>query len=150
VVPALLAYLSLDQWTEALIRIGRWPVLFMGTVAALMLLYRYGPSREPAKLRWLSWGAVTAAILWIVGSWGFSYYLENFADYNATYGSLGAVIGFMIWTWLSVAIMLAGGEINAELEHQTAHDSTTGVDRAMGSRGAEMADTVGKSVAEQR
>ena len=75
---------------------------------------------------------------------GFSYYLQNFADYNATYGSLGAVIGFMIWVWLSVAILIVGAELNAEMEHQTAIDSTTGPPRPMGERGAHVADHVAR------
>ena len=76
---------------------------------------------------------------------GVSYYLQNFADYNATYGTLGAVIGFMMWTWISVIILLVGAELNAELEHQTARDSTIGPPLPMGDRGAFMADTVGKA-----
>ena len=77
-------------------------------------------------------------------SLGFSFYLQNFADYNATYGSLGAVIGFMMWTWISAMIVIVGAEINAEMEHQTALDTTTGADLPMGDRGATMADTPGK------
>ena len=74
-----------------------------------------------------------------------SYYLANIADYNATYGTLGALIGFMVWTWVSVIIVIVGAELNAELEHQTTRDSTTGKPRVMGERGAYMADTVGKA-----
>jgi membrane protein len=144
VVPAILSFLRLDAWADLLIRLGRWPVMLFAVAAALGLIYRYGPSREPAKLRWLSWGAGLAAISWIAMSIGFSIYLQNFADYNATYGSLGAVIGFMVWTWLSVAIMLLGGELNAEMEHQTARDTTTKPKKPMGKRGAKMADTLGK------
>jgi membrane protein len=145
IVPALLAFLSLDRWTELLIQWGRWPVLLVATAAAIALLYRYGPSREPAKLRWLTWGAALATVVWIAASWAFSYYLQNFADYNATYGTLGAVVGFMVWTWISVVILLGGAELNAEMEHQTARDSTTGPPKPMGQRGAVMADTVGKA-----
>jgi membrane protein len=76
---------------------------------------------------------------------GFSFYLENFANYNATYGSLGAVIGLMMWMWLSAIVVLFGAEINAEMEHQTARDSTAGGDKPLGARGAAMADTVGAS-----
>ena len=78
----------------------------------------------------------------------FSWYLANFADYNATYGSLGAVIGFMMWTWISVMILIVGAELNAEMEHQTARDTTTGAERPMGARGAVMADTLGKTAEE--
>ncbi len=79
---------------------------------------------------------------------GLFYYLENFADYNATYGSLGAIIGFMLWTWLSVSIVLIGGKLNAEMEHQTARDTTVGQREPMGRRGATVADNVGRSVAQ--
>ena len=148
IVPAMLALLNLGRWTEFLIQWGRWPVLLVSTAAAVTLLYRYGPSREPAKLRWLTWGAATATVVWIGASWSFSYYLQNFADYNATYGTLGAVIGFMVWTWISVIILLGGAELNAEMEHQTARDSTTGPPKPMGQRGAVMADTIGKAAAD--
>ena len=94
--------------------------MLAATAAGVTLIYRYGPSREPAKLRWLTWGAALASVVWIVASWAFSFYLQNFADYNATYGTLGAVIDFMVWTWISVIILLCGAELNAEMEHQTA------------------------------
>jgi membrane protein len=145
VVPAVLALLRLDGWSELVILLLRWPVLLLFIVAGISLIYRYGPSREAAKWRWVSWGAIFATIVWIAASAGFSYYLQNFADYNATYGSLGAVIGFMMWTWISVIILLVGAELNAEIEHQTARDSTTGEPAPLGERGATMADTVGRA-----
>jgi membrane protein len=145
VIPAVLAFLQLGGAADLLIRLGRWPIMLLIIASALAVLYRFGPSREHAKLRWLSWGAGLAAVAWIVMSVGFSYYLQNFANYNATYGSLGAVIGLLVWTWLSVAIVLLGGEFNAEVEHQTAEDSTTGAPQPMGKRGGTMADTVGKT-----
>ncbi len=149
VVPAVLAYLRLGAWTETLVAIGRWPVLVVAILTGISLIYRFGPSRRAPKWRWLSWGAVIATVVWIAASWGFSFYLRNFADYNVTYGSLGAVIGLMMWTWISVIILVVGAEINAEMEHQTARDSTAG-DRAkpMGERGAVVADTLGKTAEE--
>ena len=144
IVPAVLAFLRLDQFTEILISVSRWPIMFVVITVAIVLLYRFGPSREPAKWRWLTWGAVLAAVVWILASWGFSYYLQNFADYNATYGTLGAVIGFMIWTWISLIILFVGAELNAEMEHQTEQDTTQGPPKPLGQRGAVMADTVGK------
>jgi membrane protein len=145
IVPAMLALLRLDRWTEILVSVLRWPVLVVMIGIGITMLYRFGPSREKAKWRWLTWGAGVATIVWLVASWAFSFYLQNFADYNATYGTLGAVIGFMMWTWISVVILLAGAELNAELEHQTAMDSTTGPPLPRGKRGAVMADTIGKS-----
>ncbi|ABS63515.1 putative ribonuclease BN [Parvibaculum lavamentivorans DS-1] len=144
IVPAALAVLRIESWAETLIRLGRWPVMLIAVGIAISLIYRYGPSREHAKLRWLSWGAALATLVWIAASVGFSYYLENFANYNATYGALGAVIGLMMWTWISVMIILIGAEINAEMEHQTARDSTTGDPKPMGERGATVADTLGE------
>ncbi len=148
VVPAVLALLHLDRWTELLISVLRWPLILVIVGLGMMVLYRFGPSREPAKWRWLSWGAAMATVVWLAASMGFSFYLQNFADYNATYGTLGAVIGFMMWTWISVIILLVGAELNAELEHQTAKDSTTGPQKEIGARGAVMADTVGKAADE--
>ncbi|MBI1620306.1 YihY/virulence factor BrkB family protein [Aquamicrobium sp. cd-1] len=142
IVPAVLAFLYLEGMTEFLIRFSRWPLMLFAVAFAFSVIYRWGPSRRKAKWRWVSWGSGFAAIAWLLVSIGFSWYLENFANYNATYGSLGAVIGFMIWTWISVIILLVGAELNAELEHQTAVDTTRGPDRPMGERGAEVADSV--------
>jgi membrane protein len=147
-VPAMLAYLRLDAWAETLIAIGRWPVLLVAILTGISLIYRFGPSRRPPKWRWLSWGAALATIVWVGASWGFSFYLQNFANYNATYGSLGAVIGLMMWTWISVIILIVGAEINAEMEHQTKCDSTVGKPKPMGERGAVVADTLGKTAEE--
>jgi membrane protein len=148
IVPAMLAFLRLDQWTELLISLLRWPLLLLLVGGGMTVLFRYGPSREKAKWRWLSVGAALATLVWLAASWAFSFYLQNFADYNATYGTLGAVIGFMMWTWISVIILLVGAELNAELEHQTSEDSTIGLPQPLGSRGAQMADTVGKAADE--
>ena len=145
IVPAIMHLMRLDGFTEVLISLLRWPVLFAAAVLGISVLYRYGPSRERAKWRWVTWGSAVATIIWIVASVLFSWYLTNFADYNATYGSLGAVIGFMMWTWISVTILIFGAELNSEMEHQTARDSTTGPERPIGTRGASMADTLGKS-----
>ena len=97
--------------------------------------------------KWLTPGSIFAAVVWLVGSILFSWYVANFGSYNETYGSLGAVIGFMTWIWLSAVVVLTGAEINAEIEHQTAHDTTVGHRQPMGARGATMADTVGAAKA---
>jgi membrane protein len=112
-------------------------------IGGLAALYRFGPSRADAKWRWVTVGSVAAALLWIVASMIFSWYVTSFDSYNRTYGSLGAGIGFMMWMWLSVVIVLIGGEINAEMEHQTARDTTSGPEKPLGTRGATMADHVG-------
>jgi membrane protein len=114
----------------------------MVVAVAVLAIYRVGPSREPPKLRWITWGALLTIIGLTAMSLGLSYYLSHFANYNATYGTLGALIGFLVWTWLSVTILIVGGELNAELEHQTAKDSTTGSSKPLGQRGAYVADNV--------
>ena len=94
--------------------------------------------------RWVTLGQRhRGGLLWLVASLLFSWYVANFGSYNETYGSLGAVIGFMTWIWLSTIVVLLGGEINAEMEHQTAEDTTEGAPQPLGARGAKMADTVG-------
>ena len=143
---AALGYSSLDvPW---MIGILRWPVMFVMVIVALAVLYRYAPSRRIAKWRWLSVGSVFAAVSWLAVSVLFSWYLGNFANYNATYGALGAVVGLMMWMWLSTIVVLVGAELNSEIEHQTAIDSTAGRSpRPLGARGAVVADTVGPAKA---
>ena len=94
----------------------------MVLLVALSMLYRFGPSRRAARWEWLGVGTLAAALLWIAGSAALSWYLSNFGDYNATYGSLGAAIGLMMWMWMSAIIVLFGAELNSEIEHQTAGD----------------------------
>jgi membrane protein len=89
---------------------------------------------------------LVASVVWIAGSALLSFYLTNYANYDAMYGSLGAVIGMMSWMWMSTIVILFGAELNSEIEHQTAKDSTDGDDKPMGTRGANVADTVGKAM----
>jgi membrane protein len=123
----------------------RWAAVYLIAAAGFTLLYRYGPSRRHARWRWVAPGACAAALLWLIGSLGFSWYVNNFTHFGVTYGSLGAMIAFMLWVWFSVMVVLTGAELNAEIEHQTACDTTTGAEKPMGERGAVMADTVGKA-----
>lgn len=140
VAPLVLdAFRLQDAWLIA----ARWPMVYAVAALAFAVVYRFGPSRERARWRWVAPGALAAAALWMAGSGGFSWYLNNVARLDATYGSLGAVVGFMLWIWFSVMVVLVGAELNAEIEHQTALDSTTGAPMPMGQRGAAMADTVG-------
>ena len=144
VLPLVLSSFGSGGWTETLLRVVRWPVLICLVVFGLAILYRFGPSRESPRWEWLSVGSAFAAIAWLVGSALLSWYLANFANYDATYGSLGAAIGMMIWMWMSSIVILVGAELNSEIEHQTAQDSTTGQKKPLGQRGAAMADTVGE------
>jgi membrane protein len=143
VVPVALKYIGLESATEWIVKIARWPLLFVVVGLALSILYRYGPSRTEPQWRWVTWGSMFAALVWIAASLLFSWYAENFGSYNETYGSLSAIIGFMTWIWLSTIVVLAGASIDAEMEHQTVRDTTTRAPRPMGQRGATMADTVG-------
>ncbi|HEY0102755.1 MAG TPA: YihY/virulence factor BrkB family protein [Brevundimonas sp.] len=120
----------------------RWPVLLLVYGAALTLIYRMGPCRQRARWRWLTPGAIFASLLSLTLSLIFSWYLQTFVR-TASYGPLAAMMGFLLWTWLSVQIILMGAELNAEIEHQTAVDTTTGHPLAIGERGAVVADTVG-------
>ena len=143
ILPLVLKFVGLATTTEALLAILRWPILLVTIVASLACIYRYGPSRRDARWRWVTWGSVLGASLWIAASMVFSWYVATFDSYNQTYGSLGAGVGFMVWLWISAVIVLLGGELNAEMEHQTARDTTEGRSKPLGSRGAMMADRVG-------
>ena len=145
VLPVVLNYIGLSSIGEWVIRIGRWPALLVIVSLAIAVLYRYGPSRDEAQWRWITGGSAFAAVTWLVVSFLFSYYTSHFGSYNKTYGSLGAVFGFMTWIWLSVMVILLGAELDAEMEHQTVRDTTSGSPKPMGQRGARMADTVGAS-----
>ena len=142
-VPFILDYVGLSGAGDLLLRIGRWPAMFLILTLALAVIYRYGPSRQTARWRWVTWGSAIAALLWIAVSGVFSWYAVNFGKFNETYGSLGAIIGFMTWLWISAIVILLGAEVDAEMEHQTERDTTTGRSKPMGSRGAKVADTVG-------
>jgi membrane protein len=142
VVPVAADYLGLSSGMETILRIGRWPLLLIIASLAIAVIYRYGPSRDKAKWRWITPGSVLAAVLWLILSLAFSWYAENFGSYNKTYGSLGAVVGFMTWLWLSTIVILLGAKLNAEIEHQAARDSTEGLPHPLGERGAKMADAV--------
>ena len=142
VLPVVFKFVGISDgaWLVALLR---WPVLLLVMLGALSVLYRYGPSREKARWRWVGLGSVVAALLWIGGSLLFSWYVASFGTYNETYGSLGAVVGFMTWIWISSTIVLLGVDLAAEVEHQTGRDTTTGAELPLGAREARMADTVG-------
>ena len=145
VFPAVVDDLKLGQAGELAASIARWVVLALLVLSAVAVLYRYAPDRANPRWRWVSWGAVVALVLWLLGSIGFSWYVDNFGKYNQTYGALAAVIILLLWLFLSAFVVLLGAEIDAEIERQTARDTTTGPERPMGRRDAEVADTVGES-----
>jgi membrane protein len=143
VLPLGLEVLGTSGWVQLLAGALRWVLLWLVVVGALAVLYRYGPSRKPARWRWVIWGSVIAASLWIVVSVGFAFYVASFATYGKTYGALGAVIALLMWFYLSSFTVVIGGLVNAEMERQTHRDTTVGHEKPMGQRGAFAADTVG-------
>jgi membrane protein len=118
----------------------RWPAVLIAVGTLFSLLYRFGPCRAHAKWRWITPGSALAALAWVAMSVGFSWYVANFGHYDKTYGSLGAIVGFMTWIWLSVMVVLYGAELNSALELQTSADTTTGPPKPAGLRGAAVAD----------
>lgn len=129
----------------ALIVLGKvltYVLLGLGGAAAAATLYRYGPARDNARWTWLTPGSLFAALCWLLLTLGFGVYVARFGNYNATYGSLGGVMVLLTWLYLSSYVLLFGAELNSELEHQTAQDTTEGADRPLGQRGAWSADHV--------
>jgi membrane protein len=116
VLPTAMKYIGLESATEWIVIVVRWPLLLMGVILGLALIYRFGPNRENAQWHWITVGSATTSLTWIVFSMLFSYYAANFGSYDKTYGSLGAMVGFMTWMWLSAMVVLAGAEIDAVLE----------------------------------
>ena len=149
-IPALMAMISVPSSIQAIFTYLRWPLLGILLVLALAAAYHFCPDRDRPKWRWVSWGSVAATVLWLLMSILFSFYVANFGSYSKTYGSMGAVIILMMWFFLSAYIVLLGGELNAEMEHQTRKDSTVGRPEPMGRRGAYVADTPGEKRAESQ
>lgn len=143
IAPAIFEAVGLERVTEIVIAALRWPFLAVAMMAGLAVLYRFGPSRQRAEWRWVTWGSVGAVVIWLVVSALFSFYVSNFGSYSKTYGSLGAVVILLMWFYLSAFAVLLGAELNSEMEHQTAKDTTTGEPAPLGERGARMADTIG-------
>lgn len=143
-LPAAVAKLSLPSPFRVVVSILRFPVLALGMLIGLAVLYRYAPDRDNPRWQWVSWGAVAATGLWLVASILFSVYASNFGKYNKTYGSLAAIIVLMLWLLITAAVVIIGAELNAELETQTARDSTVGEEQPIGDRDARAADVVGE------
>lgn len=141
-ISVLVEHLAIPSTMATLLSLARWPVLCGGLLIALASLYKAAPVRTNPTVRWVSVGSAIAIALWIAGSLGFSLYVENFGSYGDTYGSLAGIAIFLLWLYLSAYIVLLGAEINAEMEHQTARDTTIGPDKPMGERGAYHADHV--------
>ncbi|HEV7136242.1 MAG TPA: YihY/virulence factor BrkB family protein [Steroidobacteraceae bacterium] len=144
-VPLALQHLPLPGFVSRAVLVLRWILLWVFAVVGLAIVYRYAPSRDNAQWRWVTWGSVVAATLWLVASVLFSLYVRNFGSYGRTYGALGSVIVLIMWFYLQGYAIVLGAEFNAEAEHQTAVDTTRGPPAPMGERGAYVADTLGRS-----
>ena len=145
VVPPLFEGARLGSGLEATVNLLRWPILFGGMVAGTGLLYAFGPCRTRPRIVWITWGALLAGLLWLAASALISWYAASFADFNKTYGSLGAVVVLQTWLWLTALVVIAGAKLNAEAEHQTRVDTTAGPPKPMGERGARVADTLART-----
>jgi membrane protein len=141
-IPRHFGFEAVEAGTQTLLRIGTPLLLLLFVGLSFSLLYRFGPSRRIAGWHWITPGSMVATLLWLLASTGFSYYVGHVASYDATYGPLGAVVGIMMWFFVTAYVVLLGAELNAELELQTAEDSTAGSPRPIGRRGAYVADHV--------
>ena len=141
-VPQQLGMTGVVTQITGWIRLGSFALMLCFVVGALSLLYRFGPSRRAATWGWVSPGSLLATAMWLIASLLFSYYVGHIASYDATYGPLGAIVGMMMWFYVTAYVVLVGAELNAELELQTAEDSTAGGDQPIGARGAYVADHV--------
>lgn len=150
VLPAVLSELGLGATAERVIRIGMWPLLAVVVMGALATVYKYGPDRDRPRTRWVTWGAVSATVLWLAGSSLFTLYVENFGTFGETYGTFAGIIVLMLWLYLSAFVVLLGAEINAEAERQTRVDTTIGEPAPLRARGAVVADTTPRDYAQDR
>lgn len=141
IIPAVLSIFGDWRALATVAEIARWPILLIVGASVFTLLYRYGPSRRPARWRWLAPGGMLACVLWIAGTVAFGWYVQTLGTYAETFGALAGVIVLLLWLWLSAFCVLMGAVVDAELEHQTTLDSTVGPDQPMGQRGAVKADT---------
>lgn len=144
-LPFVIELVIRNDMLASLLNVLRWPLLWLLIVLALAIIYRFAPSRSSPKWRWVTWGSAIAATLWVLGSIGFAFYVRNFGSYGETYGALGGVVVLLLWVYLSGYAVILGAEINAEIEHQTRIDSTTGPEKPMGERNAYVADHLGRS-----
>jgi len=109
-----------SPWLELAVQLTVWPLSFLLCTVLVALIYRLGPDRKHPRWRWITWGSAIAALLWLIGTMIFSWYVANFGSYNRVYGELGALVGFLTWVWLSTVVLLLGAEIDCELERPDA------------------------------
>lgn len=142
VAPIVLAFIPLGPFGNLIADVVRWSIAITVLLAGIGVLYRYGPNRRPARVQWISFGALLAVVSWALISVAFSYYVANFGNYNQVYGSIGAVIAMLVWLWISSFLVLLGASLNAQIELRTRPDSTIGSAKPMGQRDAYVADNI--------
>ncbi|MBS1302698.1 YihY/virulence factor BrkB family protein [Loktanella sp. SALINAS62] len=144
IIPPWIETSTLSGWNDTIATVGRWPLLAMLSMLSLGMIYRHAPARRPPRWSWVTPGAVIGTALWLGGSWLFFAFVRNIASYQPTYGTLAGVVILLLYIWLTAFVVLLGALLNAEMEHQTARDTTRGKVRPMGKRDARMADTLGR------
>jgi len=115
-LPAVVQALRLDEQMAPWVMMLRWPILLLTVVFGLAIMYRFAPCRAYAKLKWVLPGASIATLFWLIASYLFSFYVQNFGSYNQVYGSLSAVIILLLWFFLTAYVVLLGAELNSEIE----------------------------------
>ncbi|WP_332872524.1 YihY/virulence factor BrkB family protein [Pontibaca salina] len=125
-LPAVLGLLPLGAGAKFTVTAGSLIVMLILLLLGLSVMYCVGPSRDRPEWKWVTPGAVSACLLWIAASAGFSTYVSNFSSYNESFGSLAGIIVLLLWLWISALVVLLGAEINAAIEAQTGHDTTSG------------------------
>ncbi|MEX2454016.1 MAG: YihY/virulence factor BrkB family protein [Rhodospirillaceae bacterium] len=145
--PLILRIFLLEESVEIVLDIAVWFVLAGMMIFGLGILFRFGPCRRSARSRWITLGSVTATVIWVAASAGFSFFVRSFGNYQEMYGAVGAMIVLQMWFWVTAFVVLLGAELNAQLELQTMEDTTVGPDRPMGQRGAYVADHIAESSA---
>jgi membrane protein len=140
-------WLGLGRTGEIVVNVLRWPVLAVLIGSGLAVLYRFGPDRDAPRWRWVTWGSVIATVVAVLASVGLAVYSSVSGSMDKTYGSFAGIIVLMLWLMATVFAILLGAEVNAEMEHQTARDTTVGPRRPLGERGAVAADEVAPSPA---
>ena len=127
---------------RVLLQVVRWVLIAVLVSVALAVLYRVAPDRDAPKMRWVSVGAATGTVLWLLASVGFSLYVANFSNYAKTYGAIAGIVVMMLWLWITSYAILLGAEVNAESEQQTVRDTTKGPEAPLGQRDAVKADSL--------
>ncbi len=149
-IPAVVDWLPLSETLHDIVVWLRWPLIAVGIMLFLGFTYKIAPQRKSPRIPWVSWGAVISTLLWLGGSILFSIYINNFTNFDNTYGSFAAIIILMLWFFLTSFVIMLGAVINTELEHQTRRDTTVGDEKPMGKRGAFFADHVAGEYSEKQ